>query len=243
MGNLAFTNSVLEPVDERTSNVLTHLKHAGHLPLALVTKPVFVAQPVPEESLLSRLGGNLRDAFFPRRLPPLELASHPIPVADPLAVRRDPWSSALSFVLHGAVLALVVWFLMQARKQIVAPVHVQVVTPIEFKPFIPITAPVPRSMGGGGGGGARQLVQASKGHLPPVAKVQMAPVEVLKVDHPKLAAAPTVAVPPQVKLPTNNMPNFGDAQAPQIALVSQGTGSGGGFGQRKGGGRCPACFK
>lgn len=236
MGNLAFTEAVLESNEERFAPNSLSVGKLFPTPLGLVSKPWVSGQPVPDESLWARLGSNLRDALFPRRLPPLQLTSQPIAVADPLAVRRDPLSSGISFVLHAAVLALILWFLMQARKQIVPVQHVEVVTPVEFKPFIPITVPVPQSMGGGGGGGARQLVPASQGHLPPVAKTQIAPVEVLKIDHPRLAVAPTVAMPPQVKLPDSTMPNFGDTQAPRIALVSQGGGSGGGFGQSKGGG-------
>lgn len=236
MGNLAFTNAVLESGDERTIQSSTSLRNASVSPLELVSKPWSVGLPVPEESLWKGLWGNLRDALFTKKLPPLELTSQPIAVVDPLAVKRDPLSSAISFVLHAGILALVLWFMMQARQQIVAPQHVEVVTPVQFTPFIPITLPVPQPMGGGGGGGAHQLVQASKGHLPPIAKTQITPVEVLKIDHPRLAVAPTVAVPPQVKLPTNTMPNLGDTSAPQIALVSQGGGTGGGFGQSKGGG-------
>jgi protein TonB len=236
MGNLAYTNSVLESIESQSLAESSHVPAGLHPPLELFSKPILAGQPVKEESLWHGLWCNVRDALFARKLPPLELKSQPIAVADPLAAPRNPLSSALSFVLHAGILALIVWFLMQARQQIVAPHPVQVVTPVEFKPYIPITVPAPQPMGGGGGGGAHQIVQASKGHLPPVAKVQVAPVEMLKIDHPRLAVAPTVAVPAQVKLPANKIPTFGDPQAPQIALVSQGGGAGGGFGQAKGGG-------
>ncbi len=205
-------------------------------PLELISKPLVTGQPVPEEPLRKRLWNNLRDAFFAKKLPPLELTSQPIAVVDPLAVKRDPMSSAISFVMHAAVFALVLWFAFQAHKQFVAPPQVAVV-PLEMKPYIPVTLPAPKTMGGGGGGGAHQVVEATKGKLPPIAKTQIAPVEILKIDHPKLAAAPTVVMPQRVNIPTNSsMPNFGDTQSPQVAVVSQGSGSGSGFGRGHGGG-------
>ncbi len=205
--------------------------------LELIAKPLVNGQPVPDESLLKRLWSNLRDAFFPRRLPPLELTSRPIAVVDRLAVQRDPLSSAISFVLHAAILGLILFFAFQVHRQIVAPRQVAI-THLTIKPYLPpVTQPAPKSMGGGGGGGARQVVQAVKGHVPQVVKVQVAPPEMLQVDHPKLAVTPAVAMPQPVKLPINSsMPNLGDTQSPQVAMASQGSGSGSGFGQGGGGG-------
>ncbi|MHB8302002.1 MAG: energy transducer TonB [Acidobacteriaceae bacterium] len=237
MGNLAVTNSVLGLGDDRSTKTSSNMGNGVPIPLLLVSKPLGVGQAVPEEQLWRGLASNLRDALFPKKLPPLELASRPISVIDPLAVQRNPVSSMLSFMMHGAMFALFLWFILHAHQQLVAPQHVEVVTPVEFKPFIPITVPAPTTMGGGGGGGAHQVVEASKGHLPPVAKTQVVPVETLKVDHPKLAATPTVEMPKQIKMiPNNTMPNLGDTQSPQIALASQGGGSGAGFGQGRGGG-------
>lgn len=190
---------------------------------------------MPDEPLWKGLSSNLRDAIFPKKLPPLDLTSQPIAVVDPLAVKRDPLSSVISSVMHAAIFTLILWFALQAHQQIVAPQRVEI-TPVDIKPYIPVTVPAPQTMGGGGGGGAHQVVEVSKGHLPPVAKTQMAPLETLKVDHPKLAAAPTVVMPQRVNIPDNKMPNFGDTQSPQVALASQGGGSGSGFGQGAGGG-------
>lgn len=192
--------------------------------------------PETDTSIFSSLASNLRDALLPKRLPPLELRSQPIAVADPLAVKRQPLSSVLSIILHVSVFALIVWFMLQARKQVVVTPPV-VVTHLHIMPDIPMTLPAPKTMGGGGGGGAHQIVEPTKGRIPPVAKTQITPVETLRIDHPKLAAAPTVDVPKQIKMPiTNKMPLFGDPQTPQIALASQGSGRGAGFGQGAGGG-------
>lgn len=236
MGNLLFTTPEVEEESEQRVRKSRDVGKPFPTPFELVSRPLVVAEPVPNDSLISRLFGNMRDAFFPRKLPPLELASQPIAVADPMAVKRDPVSSMLSFLLHVGVLALIIWLMMQARKQFIPVQHAQVV-PIQIQPFIPIAVPAPKAMGGGGGGGVHQVTPPVKGHLPPVAKTPIVPVEELKVDHPKLAAAPTVAVPPQVKLPQNAMmPNLGVTSSPQISVASQGSGSGSGFGSGGGGG-------
>ncbi|MEO6830431.1 MAG: hypothetical protein ABI164_11535, partial [Acidobacteriaceae bacterium] len=182
------------------------------------TSPAFrkADGPSVDSTVWSSLASNLRDTFFTKKQPPLELISQPIAVADPLAVKRSPTSSALSFLLHAAVFALIVWFVMNARQHVVAIPLVETV-PLTVKLTDPITMPAPKTMGGGGGGGARQLVEASKGHLPPVVKTQIAPPALLKVDHPRLAAAPAVVLPQKIRIPTNsNMPNLGMTQSPQI---------------------------
>lgn len=229
MGNLAFTTPDLESNEERSFRARSSAR------LQLISKPLLVAEPVPDQSIVSSLFGNLRDAIFPQKLPPLELTSKPIPVGNPLAVKRGSGSSILSVFLHAAIIAGVVWLVIHAPKQIRLAHHARV-TPIEFRPFIPMTQPTPKPMGGGGGGGAHQVVEPTRGHLPQVAKTQVVPPQVLVVDHPKLAAPPTVAMPQPVKIPDSKMPNLGAPQSTQIALASQGMGSGSGFGQGSGGG-------
>jgi protein TonB len=103
-----------------------------------------------------------------------------------------------------------------------------------------ITPLIPESllkdvMGGGGGGGNHSTVEASKGALPKFAKLQITPPQILKVDNPKLASEPTVVMP-DIKLPDANMPDIGVPQSSQVALASQGSGSGSGFGNGSGGG-------
>ena len=236
MGNLILTTSELDPGEERSTRNLRSVGKASPKPLELISKPLLSTHTVPDEPLWRRLGSNLRDAFFARKLPPLELASRPIAVADPLAVRRDPVSSAISFLLHVGIFALIVWFGFQTHKQIVEPKHVVVAIPIYVKPYIPVVVPAP-TIGGGGGGGEHQVVAANKGHLPPIAKTQIVPVQMLTVDHPKLAAAPSVVMPQSVKIPMNrSLPNFGMTQSTQVALVSHGSGNGASFGQGHGGG-------
>lgn len=178
---------------------------------------------------------NLPDAFFPQQLPAFDLSSRPLFTSDPLAFKGDRTSSTVSFVIHAGVISLVLWLTLRAHSSIMM-VPVTTATPVDFKlyaPPPPIRMPVAKAMGGGGGGGAHEVVEPSKGHPPAVAKVQFTPPQLTKLDQPRLAVEPTV----QVKIPeSNNLPNLGMTQSPQIKLASQGRGGGSGFGQGLGGG-------
>jgi TonB family protein len=101
---------------------------------------------------------------------------------------------------------------------------------------LPVLKASKTQVGGGGGGGDRDVLNASKGKLPKLAMQQITPpVVVIRNDHPKLAVEPTVVIPPEVKLASNNMPNLGDPMAGAV-LPSNGTGAGGGIGSGSGGG-------
>ena len=101
---------------------------------------------------------------------------------------------------------------------------------------LPALKPSKTQVGGGGGGGDRDVLQASKGKLPKFSMQQITPpVVVVRNEHPKLAVEPTIVIPPQVQLASNNMPNLGDPMA-HAMLPSNGTGSGGGIGSGSGGG-------
>ncbi len=92
---------------------------------------------------------------------------------------------------------------------------------------------------GGGGGGDHDKLPATKGRLPKFAMEQITPPAiVVRNEHPKLAVAPTVVVPPQVRVAENHMPNLGSPTAAPLpsAPPSNGIGSGGGIGSGSGGG-------
>lgn len=124
----------------------------------------------------------------------------------------------------------------------------KVVQKVEQHQEVTLIAPSPDSyalpvakkvVSGGGGGGDHDLIRAPKGALPKPALQQITPPQiVLHNDHPKLAVAPTVVVPPQVRLAENHMPNLGvPSNAPlPSAPPSNGVGSGGGIGSGSGGG-------
>ena len=64
---------------------------------------------------------DLRGMFQRETLPPLVLTSHPVAVPDPFRVKRSPLSSALSVGAHVAIIALIIFLIIEARKHIVPP--------------------------------------------------------------------------------------------------------------------------
>jgi len=61
------------------------------------------------------------------------------------------------------------------------------------------------------------------------------PAMVVRNEHPKLTAEPAVAVPPQIHIAMNNLPNLGDPMSRlPSGPPSNGTGSGGGIGSGSG---------
>jgi TonB family protein len=159
--------------------------------------------------------------------------SRPIFTVDPLAVKGDKTSSAISFVLHVVAITLILFLAINVRTNVTLQPTTRV-TPLNFKLTVPpMTLPVAKVEGGGGGGGAHEIPMPSKGRPPQVAKMQITPPQIIRIDRPKLGVEPTA----MVKMPDNNtLPNLGMTQSPQIALASQGKGSGSGFGQGLGGG-------
>lgn len=233
MGYAVLTNREVEPQQDPSDDRSVARSTNG---LYLCSRPVIFAKPMPEEGLFSGLIANLRDALFPQKLPPLHLTSRPVAVADPMAVRRDPTSSTIAFILHVAVISAIIWLTLNLKNHVVAP-QARVITPITFiRPYIPPAIPAPKAMGGGGGGGAHHVIEPSKGHLPPMVKTPTVAPQILKIDNPKMPAPAAIQVPQAVHIPDNSMPNIGMPNSPQVALASQGSGSNSGFGQGLGGG-------
>jgi periplasmic protein TonB len=169
----------------------------------------------------------------PSELAQFEPIGRPMFTVDQFAFKGDPRSRIVSFVVHAAIITLVLTLTLKAHTSVTLAAD-RTVTPIDVHPYIPpIILPVPKAMGGGGGGGAHEVVEASKGASPPIVKIQLMPAQILRVDHAKLEIEPGE----QVKMPDNNrLPTLGMSQSPQIAMASQGAGSGSGFGQGLGGG-------
>lgn len=190
-----------------------------------------------EEPLYRSLFRQLDEFLFPKKLPPLKLESKPEPV-------RDIWgfynykkngvlgSTGVHILIAGIIIAGTL-----IGKRVVAATPTQKVTVTLLDPdTLAALKPSKTLAGGGGGGGDLDVLQASKGRLPKLSMQQITPpVVVVRNEHPKLAVDPTIVVPPQVQLASNNMPNLGDPMA-HATLPSNGTGSGGGIGSGSGGG-------
>jgi protein TonB len=181
---------------------------------------------VEEKSTIVDLYENLRDIFFPPKLPPLELTSTPIPVPDRMKVKANPWAVGAAAIVNGALLALFIFLgvksiIQQHKKdEIVTPIDVKT----DFKPPKALTA-------AGGGGGSPDKVEAIKGRIPPKAPPS---VVVPKIIQPP---TPTIDVQQDIKIPDNpNLPNFGMTNSPNVKLASSGNGTGMGMGNGHGSG-------
>ena len=194
-----------------------------------------------EEPLWKSLFRNVDDFFFPKKQPPLVLTSKPVPVREIWGFYNYKKNGVLgSTVLHLIALAAIVGLTILGRsvvQQVTKPQEtVTLIAPSEDN--IPPLAPSKTVSAGGGGGGDRDTFQAPKGKLPKFDMQPLAPpAVVVRNEHPKLQVDPAVAVPPQVKIATNNMPNLGDPMSHlPSGPPSNGTGSGGGIGAGSGGG-------
>ncbi len=222
-------NQVLTPPTHSESSYRTQEPELNFLPASST-----------DESLFRSLYRQIHEKLFPEKLPPLQLTSRPVKVKDIWGDYNYTKKSAVgSTIVHviaiGAIIGLTI-----AGRHVVKKVeeqHVTLVNP-DLSEIMPISMKKNDTLAGGGGGGDRDKIQAPKGKLPKFAMQQITPpAMVIRNDHPKLAVEPTVVMPPQVKLPSPNMPNFGDPKS-NIAptLASNGTGSGGGIGAGSGGG-------
>lgn len=174
---------------------------------------------------------NIRDVIKPEKLPPLEITSRPVAV-------KSIWGlyapKANSFYSSTAALAVVFTLLMvtftskTVQKKLAE--NFNLVDP-NIKPYIPPKKDISQ---GGGGGGAREIPPVSKGQAPKPSLKQFTPPMIVK-ETPKLAMTPTIIAPPDVQLPQNNLPNWGDPLA-KLSTMSNGPGSGGGMGSGSGGG-------
>ncbi len=177
---------------------------------------------------------NPPDVPSTKTLPSEEWASRPIFAVDSLTFKSDQSSRVISFAIHVVAITLLLSLALRAHTMITMSSGM-VITPVDLKPYTPpMMLPVAKSMGGGGGGGMHKVAEASKGHLPAVAKtIPITPLQLSRINRPKLGIEPSELV----RIPDdNNLPNLGVSKSPQILLVSQGSGGGSGFGQGQGGG-------
>jgi TonB family protein len=192
-----------------------------------------------DQPLWKSLFQSLDEFFFPKKLPPLVLTSKPIPVKDIWGFynykKNGIWGSVTAHViLLGLIIGLTILSGRLVKKVVQSHQAVTLVAPDD----IPMMQPAKTASGGGGGGGDHDKLEASKGKLPKLAMVQITPpVVVVRNEHPKLTAEPTVVVPPDIKMAAVNLPNLGDPMSHMPSgPPSNGTGLGGGIGSGSGGG-------
>jgi TonB family protein len=191
---------------------------------------------VEERPIWTDLFENIRDIFFPPKLPPLELTSKPIPVPDRMAVKPNPWAIGIATTVNLAILAIV---LVLGVRKIIDTVNQQKLQATDVDVGV-WQAKAPKGMssnGGGGGGGDHSIIDASKGKLPKIEKNPITPPMIPVVEKPKLAMDAAINVQKNITLPDNPMlPNIGLKDSVNVKLASNGQGGGSGMGTGSGGG-------
>jgi protein TonB len=186
-----------------------------------------------EEGVWGSLWNNLRDVFFPVKLPPLVLESKPIPVVDRMATHQDPKATASAIVIYAALILLFFFWGARAIHNNMLAKQMELTTLLTPPPM----APMKDTMGGGGG--QRGPTPVSKGQLPKFAETQITPPKAPPMEQPKIRMPdPTIEVQTNLKMANNNMPNLGMPNSP-IFGNSMGNGSGSGLGSGNGSGLGP----
>ena len=171
---------------------------------------------------------NIRDLISPPKLPPLKVTSQPVKV-------KDIWSKdeafgpaqAIALAVHAGITLLVLFpFYHAFTKAAQSPIpQNQLVTPLDISDYVMKLPPGKDKAGGGGGGGERAVLPPTKGKLPKWSMTQIAPPMVHTKPDSKIEA--TLLGPPDMKIPSPNLDNYGD---PLQKLVNGSGGSGGGSG-------------
>jgi periplasmic protein TonB len=228
-------------------------------------KDFFSSGPAPKGPVNSRLavawgsnfggfGTRIRDFFSPPKQTPLPFAVKPIRVKDIWSKDENfGWSQGLAIGLHVAVIALLVIPIFtnvlpnsaEAKNKLVN------VTPLDISPYMAKLPAGANKAGGGGGGNNHTLTPTSKGKVPKFQWTQFTPPQAkIQNLNPKLAMDPSLLGPPDLKVASPNMANFGDPLAKNVTDslgngngTGIGSGSGGGLGPGEGGGTGGGTFR
>jgi protein TonB len=217
--------------DDFKSN-LEELFKAG--PRGRVNSDLLVAWD-EEPSLLQ----NLRDLFFPRKLPPLQTTSQPIAV-------KDIWTKdtqftrvqSLSLAFHVVVLVLII---VPFIPELFSPPTTKAVNnnPVVnlISPYLPKLAPALKKAGGGGGSIGK--TPAVRGQAPKFSWTQISRPIVHPIANPQLPVPATLLGNPAIKPPNITADNYGDPLSKVLGGDSMGNGHGTGIGNGNGGGLGP----
>jgi protein TonB len=186
---------------------------------------------IEEEGVLGSLWNNLKDVFFPVKLPPLVLESKPIPVIDRMATKQNPKATGSAIVIYIVLILLIGWLL---KKKVVT--LTQKMTQVVELTAPPPMAP-PKAAAMGGGGGQRGPTPVTKGTPPKAAEMQIVPPKAPPVEAPKIAIQPTIEVQKDLKM-ASNVPQMGAVNSPLVGM-SMGNGRGTGIGSGSGAGLGP----
>jgi len=199
-------------------------------------------------------GTRIKEFFSPPKQAPLPFAVKPIRVKDIWSKDENfGWSQGIAVGLHVAVIGLLVIpiFTNMLPASTEAKNKLVNVTPLDISPYVAKLPAGNDKAGGGGGGNNHTLTPTSKGKLPKFSYTQFTPPQA-KIENlnPKLAMDPSLLGPPDLKVPSPNMANFGDPLAKSVTDslgngngTGIGSGSGGGLGPGEGGGTGGGVFR
>jgi protein TonB len=185
-----------------------------------------------QEGIFGSLWANVRDVFFPEKLPPLVLESKPIPVVDRMATKQNPAATGSAIVIYGLLILLLGWLLHRKVVSLTPQKPVQIVELDAPPPKAP-----PKAVSMGGGGGQRGPTPVTKGTPPKFAEQQIVPPKAPPLEEPKIHIAPTIEVQKDLKM-ASSIPQIGVANSPLIGM-SMGNGRGTGLGSGNGSGLGP----
>jgi TonB family protein len=218
-------NSLIQPDSETT---------AAAAPADGFELNALLGKAFEDKPIWTGLYENIRDVFFPPKLPPLELTSTPIPVPDRMAVKPNPWAIGISTAVNILILVVVLFFV---GKKIIDTVKAKDLSATDIDVGVFKAPKADTAAGGGGGGGDHSIIDPTKGKLPKLEKSPITPPQVQRVDHPLLAMEPAINVQTNITLPDNpNLPNIGVKNSINVNLASNGQGGGSGMGTGYGGG-------
>ncbi|WP_263384778.1 energy transducer TonB [Granulicella arctica] len=187
---------------------------------------------ISDGGVFGSLWSNIRDVFFPTKLPPLVLESTPIPVIDRMATKQDPKATGSAVVIYGLMILLLLWIVKNRAHLLVPPKPVQIVELDAPPPKAP-----PKAVSMGGGGGQRGPTPVTKGTPPKFADQQIIPPKAPPLEEPKIKIAPTIEVQKDLKM-ASSIPQIGVANSPLVGM-SMGNGRGTGLGSGNGSGLGP----
>jgi TonB family protein len=174
---------------------------------------------------------NLRETISPPKLPPLKVTSKPVKVKE-IWTKDEKFglSQGLSLAVHALLIVIITVPILQHVLPTTEAKNKPEVISIDISPYAAKLPPGKDKAGGGGGGGERMNTPPTKGKAPRFDWLQKTPpMATLRNLDPKLPAEPTLLGPPELKVPSPNMPNYGDPLA-RILTGSGGPGGGGGIG-------------
>jgi TonB family protein len=198
--------------------------------------------PLPKRASASAFGANwdagfgtfgrrLKELFFPRKLAPLQVTSKPVQVKDIWSKDKNfGWTQIASIAFHGGLVILLTVPILTQVKPAAPQTTATNLTPVDISPYMPLLPKGASKAGGGGGGGTREQLPPTKGRVPKFSWTQFTPpMAVVRNQNPKLPMKPTLLGPPELKVASPPLSNYGDPLQASVNL-SGGPGGGGGIG-------------